>query len=228
MHALDRTCVQPPACLGAYNHHTQTWDDLSGDCKRRLRAALVQMQGIPEVTTPDANEYGLRCAYCEGAIHNEGHIEHFRRKNPKHHPELTFIWTNLFLSCGERTHCGHYKDRPGAPAYDPAQLIKPDVHDPNDFLYFHSSGEVREKAGIDAVDRARARETIRVFGLDNPVLAGKRAWALSIYRQKIIADIDELAHWPVADRQEYLTKEFETVRHEPYATTIRHFLAKQA
>lgn len=113
MHKLDRTSVTPPACLDAYDYRTQKWKDLGSECKRELRAALVQMQGIPGVTTPDANEYGLRCAYCEGTIFHEGHIEHFRRKNPAHYPELTFAWPNLFLACGASSHCGHYKDRPG-------------------------------------------------------------------------------------------------------------------
>jgi hypothetical protein len=38
-------------------------------------------------------------------------------------------------------HSGHYKDRRNAPPYNPGDLIKPDVDDPNDFLFFHSSGE---------------------------------------------------------------------------------------
>jgi uncharacterized protein (TIGR02646 family) len=224
MHQLDRTSVMPPACLNAYDYRTQQWDDLGSVCKRQLRAALVQMQGIPGVTTPDANEHGLRCAYCEGAIYHEGHIEHFRRKNPAHHPELTFAWPNLFLACGANTHCGHYKDRRGAPAYDPAQLIKPDEHEPSDFLHFHSSGEVRVRAGLGADDAHRATETIRVFGLDNGALSGARAKAVSFYKTKVLDDLNELASWPLEDRRAYLVGEVEATRWEPYATTIHHFL----
>ncbi len=224
MHQLDRASVTPPACLNAYEYRTQQWDDLSSVCKRQLRAALVQMQGIPGVTTPDANEHGLRCAYCEGAIYHEGHIEHFRRKNPAHYPELTFAWPNLFLACGANTHCGHYKDRRGAPAYDPAQLIKPDEHVPSDFLHFHSTGEVRVRAGLDADGAHRATETIRVFGLDDGALSGARAKAVSFYKTKVLDDLNELASWPLEDRQAYLVGEVEATRWEPYATTIHHFL----
>lgn len=224
MHKLDRAAIAPPICLAAYDYRTQNWEDLASECKRQLRAALVQMQGIPGVTTPDANEYGLRCAYCEGTIFHEGHIEHFRRKNPAHHPELTFAWPNLFLACGAHMHCGHYKDRRGAPAYNPAQLIKPDEHDPEHYLHFHSSGEVRVRGGLDANDAQRASETIRVFGLADRALAGARAKVLNIYKKRVMADLDELVDWPHEDRQAYLTEEIEATCYEPYATTIHHFL----
>lgn len=224
MHKLDRTGVAPPACLATYNYQAQSWDDLAAPCKRELRAALVLMQGIPGVTTPDANEYGLRCAYCEGTIFHGGHIEHFRRKNANHFPQLTFDWSNLFLACGSNGHCGHYKDRRGAPAYDPAQLIKPDQHEPDSYLYFHSSGEVRARSGLNAADAILASETIRVFGLDNLTLAHARAKSLSVYKKKVAADLNELASWSLADRQEYLAREIDATRYEPYATTIKHFL----
>ncbi len=228
MHKLHRTGVTPPTCLDAYDYQNQGWDDLAADCKRQLRVALVEMQGIPGVTTQDAEEYGLRCAYCEGAIYHQGHIEHFRRKNPKHFPELTFVWHNLFLACGSHEHCGHYKDRPNAPAYNPEQLIKPDEHDPEQCFYFHSSGEVRIREGLNTEDRYRATETIRVFGLDNRTLAGSRRAALSQYRQRVLGELDEMASWEPALREEYFRAEIEATRWDPYATTIKHFLQRSA
>lgn len=224
MHKLDRAAVNPPDCLAHYDYNTQKWDDLAGDCKKALRAALVQMQGNPEVTTADADEYGLRCAYCEGAIYHEGHIEHFRRKNPAYFPELTFVWENLFLACGSNDHCGHYKDRKGAAPYNPDQLIKPDDYDPEHYLYFHSSGEVRPRHGLENGDQLCATETIRVFGLDKPTLSGKRRNAMVTYKAKVLSELDELATWPERDRNQYLAEEIEAIRWEPYATTIKHFL----
>lgn len=224
MHKLDRALIPAPVCLANFNYKIHSWDDFGGACKRQLRAALVEMQGIPGVTTADADEFGLRCAYCEGPIYHEGHIEHFRRKNANHFPELTFDWDNLFLACGSQDYCGHYKDRKSAPPYNPSQLIKPDVHDPANYLYFHSSGEVRSLGGLNKVDAERAKETIRVFGLSNRTLAGARAKALKVYKEKVVADLDELATWAPADRQAYLLGEIAATRYEPYATTIQHFL----
>ena len=227
MHKLDRTGIPAPDCLSDYDYNTQTWDNFGGTCKEALRAALVQMQGIPGVTTRDAGEYGVRCAYCEGQIFHEGHIEHFRRKNLKHYPELTFDWHNLFLACGSKKHCGHYKDRPSAPAYNPEKLIKPDEHDPDEFFYFHSSGEIRIREKLSAENAFRASETIRVFGLDNPALEGERARAVSKYRQMSNENLEEIFSWSEADRREYFESEIEETRWHPYATTIKHFLQSQ-
>lgn len=224
---LNRTGVIAPTCLAEYDYNRQSWDDFRGPCKRQLRHALFQLQGIPGITSEDAAEYGLRCAYCESAIYHQGHIEHFRRKNRKHpngYPELTFEWSNFFLACGSNHHCGHYKDRRDAPLYDPDILIKPDEHDSEYYLYFHSTGEVRIRNTLSDSEARRASETIRVFGLDNNALEGARANAVRSYRKINDGDLAELASWEEADRVAYLNQEIEATRWHPYATTIRHFL----
>jgi uncharacterized protein (TIGR02646 family) len=221
MHKLDRVNTEAPQCLSEYDHNTQTWDDFSGECKKQLRAALVQMQGIPGVTTAEASEYGVRCAYCEDAIHHAGHIEHFRRKNKNHFPELTFEWSNLFLACGSSDHCGHYKDRPRAEAYNPDDLIKPDMEDPEEYLYFHSSGEIRSRANIGENEARKANETIRVFGLDNRTLTGNRARAVQPYK-KMLA---EIADWEPELINEYIQQEIKKTQWQAFSTTIKHFLA---
>lgn len=216
MHKLDRASVTCPECLSHYDHTKQEWKDLKSDCKSSLRSELVKMQSTPKGTT--------RCAYCEGNIFHEGHIEHFRRKNAGHFPELTFEWTNLFLACGAQQHCGHYKDSPSAPAYNPNHLIKPDEQDPEYYLYFHSNGEVRERIGLNNNDTHKAVETIRVFGLNEASLRGKRKSAVREYKKWILKDLDEIASWNEADREEYLQGEIERTRWEAYSTTIKHFL----
>ena len=147
MHKLGRATVQRPACLDNYDWNLHSWDDFQGQDKKTVRLALQRIQGR-QIAADDADDevyvvIGLRCAYCESQVYYGGHIEHFRRKNPAHFPQLTFEWTNLFIACASKEHCGHYKDRPRALPYDPDDLIKPDEHDPDDYLYFHSSGEVR-------------------------------------------------------------------------------------
>lgn len=226
MHKLDRTSIKAPDCLNNYDHNSHTWDDFEGVCKKQLRLALVQMQGIPDVTTFDAKEYGLRCAYCEGAIYHEGHIEHFRRKNAKHYPQLTFVWENLFLSCGSNDHCGHYKDRKNSPPYNPDQLIKPDEHDPEHYLYFHSTGEVRVRHGLEHNETNMANETIRVFGLNEPTLVGSRFKALEPYKKEMLENLEILAECSDEERQEFLEDEVQATRYNSYSTSIHHFLQK--
>jgi len=232
MHKLARTSVPVPRCLTGYDHKTQTWDDLGHECKREVRLALQRMQGqlIATEDADDEAEYiiGLRCAYCEGTIYFGGHIEHFRRKNPKHYPELTFGWTNLFLACGSHDHCGHYKDRPSAAPYDPDHLIKPDEHDPDDYLYFHSSGEVRvrHREGMPDADRHLGAETIRVFHLNVGHLTGARHKALKQYLDSKTGIIEALMEFGEPDRNDFIREEVEATKWEPYWSTIRHFFEK--
>ncbi|WP_147164778.1 retron system putative HNH endonuclease, partial [Pararhodospirillum oryzae] len=150
------------------------------------------------------------------------HIEHFYARGIDE--DQVFVWENLFLSCEEKKHCGHYKDRSGHQTYDPSFLIKPDEENPEDFLFFHSSGEVRPRNNLTEDDRRRAEETIRVFGLNAPVLKGKRAQAAKGFRKSLEQDLDTLASWPEEERRDYLYSEIEARRGEPYATTLKHCL----
>lgn len=224
MHKLNRDIFPSPESLAKYDYLVKSWDDFRGEDKKQLRIALVQMQGIPDVTTEEASEYGVRCAYCEGAIRHEGHIEHFRRKNAAHFPELTFVWSNLFLACGSQHHCGHYKDRPGGEVYDPNNLIKPDIHEPDLYLFFHSSGRISPRSGLEAVEMLKAKETIRVFGLDKGTLPSERARAVKVYKDRVLSDLDEISSWEPELINEYLQQEISNTQWQPYATTIKHFL----
>ena len=232
MHKLDRSSVVEPTCLAEYSYPDQTWDDFRGSCKRTVRLALQRIQGqqIESDDADDEAEYilGLRCAYCESQIFFGGHIEHFRRKNPADFPELTFSWTNLFLACGSKDHCGHYKDNGGSP-YNPDELIKPDDQDPDDYLYFHSSGhvKVRNQPQLSEAELRLAEETIRVFNLNFGELQGKRRKAAKAYIHKNTNIIEELMAWDDQQvREEYISMEIEATRWEPFATTIKHFLLK--
>jgi len=145
-----------------------------------------------------------------------------------HFPQLTFEWSNLFLACGSHDHCGHYKDRPKAPAYNPDELIKPDEHNPDDYLYFHSSGEVRvrNRDGMTEADRRRGAETIRVFHLDCGRLKGDRHKALKQYMDRNTGILEALMGFDENDRQDFIVEEIKATKHDPYWTTIRHFFEK--
>lgn len=223
MRRIDRNKVSPPPSLTNYSHTTHSWDDapsrikFSGVDKKALRAALESLQD------------GC-CAYCEGATYGGGHIEHFRRKNPAHFPHLMFAWENLFLSCSESDCCGHHKDRQGSP-YDPNDLIKPDEVNPDDFLYFHSDGEVRTRSGVDARHQRIAEETVRVFNLSCGALRAARRRALEQYTKqsgntRILDDLMEL--FDEAERRQYIDGELAAVANQPHSTTIRHFFEKIA
>ena len=232
MHKLNRDTVQRPACLDNYDLKLRSWDDFQGQDKKTVRLALQRIQGR-QIAMDDADDeayevIGLRCAYCESQVYHGGHIEHFRRKNPAYFPQLTFEWTNLFIACDSKEHCGHYKDRPSAQRYEPDDLIKPDDHDPDDYLYFHSSGEVRvrHRDGMTDDDRHRGAETIRVFHLDCGRLKGARHKALKQYLDRSSGFLEALMGFDENDRQDFIAEEIEATKWEPFWTTIRHFFEK--
>jgi hypothetical protein len=160
MHKLDRSAVTAPSCLSAYDFRTQSWEDLTPPCKASVWTALLQMQGTPvdpgNPGTEEADFMAVRCAYCEAVVRHEPHIEHFRRKSRSHpsgYPELTFAWGNLFISCTSRDHCGHYKDHGSRGAYEAEDLIKPDEHEPDAYLYFPDSSHAFNSATSSGFNR---------------------------------------------------------------------------
>jgi uncharacterized protein (TIGR02646 family) len=211
MHKLDRTSARRPRCLDKYNYPLHTWDDVTREDKQELRACLQHMQNS-------------LCAYCESPLFEKGHIEHFRRKSSRHFPQYSFVWDNLFLSCDSHEHCGHYKDRHNADPYDPAALVKPDVENPDLFFYFHSSGELRARAGATEDCSSRAEESIRILNLNCPPLKAQRRACVAKYKQSAI--LEELMRCDEQLRQDYIKNEIEETRHEPYCSVIRHFFER--
>ena len=131
------------------------------------------------------------CAYCECHLKRK-HIEHFKTRAA--HPRETFSWGNVFGSCGDSAkaggwgRCGIYKDA-DAGKYNIAELVKPDVDDPNDYFLFLISGIVIARPSLTGSALRKAEETIRVLNLnEDSVLFNSRRKAILAIQQ----EIDEL------------------------------------
>lgn len=213
MHHLHRGS-QAPACLQHYRYGRDNWGMQSPTPAERcdIWDKLNAMQGS-------------RCAYCEAEI-SEGkrHIEHFRQRS--RYPQGTFDWHNLFGSCDRDGVCGRHKDQCGQ--YHHADLIKPDVDDPDEFLVFDSQGGVHPKAGLVLDKHHRAHETIRILNLAGGGLPHMRRAAALGYLQQV-------EHWaeyasqfleeewrPIVEQE--LAQELANTAHLPFATAIRHTL----
>ena len=162
MRHLDRSAVSVPACLGRFNPAEDTWGAVTEADKQEIRAQLGMLQNN-------------HCAYCEVDISKENskpHIEHFEQRSRK--PHKTFLWDNLFWSCTHNETCGKHNDKVVKTYKQPGVLLKPDVDDPRKYLVFGKKGEVEPRAGLDAAQVNRARETIRVFALDDGRLVQMR------------------------------------------------------
>lgn len=209
MHLLNRG--SPPACLANYQHGVDQWTNLTPTEREEIRNALEAMQG-------------RRCAYCEGELDVHGqHIEHFRQRG--RFPQGTFDWTNLFWSCEREDSCGKHKDRCGF--YPPADLIKPDVEDSEQFFLFASNGTIAIRtAMLTSAEQHRAAETLRIFNLD------EERGALRFMRQAHCAgylqtaeDLQTISEsWPLEDWLPFLEEEIALTRHLPFCTAIKHTL----
>lgn len=198
-----------PNCLNGLVGGREHWIDVNKD---DIWSALDDMQ----------NGY---CAYCECRLDRK-HIEHFRNRDE--FKALTFVWENLFGSCGDTRQkggwqrCGIYKDN-GAGEYSPEELIKPDDEDPSFFLHFLTSGKVRPQAGLSAADKRKALETIRVFNLnDDPVLYGSRRAAIQAELEQINSFYQMFDELGSNDWYEYLADELKRVAGLEFSTALTH------
>lgn len=225
MRKLDRSSVQAPQCLSQLHHQTHSWDNSPGKTKitsaqkEEIRIKLDELQG-------------RRCAYCERQIPETGpkqQIEHFvQRRND---PSTTFDWDNLFWSCCGNQCCGDTKDRV---SYQPGDLLKPDVDDPDDFLRFDYNGNVAPMSQLTPRDHQRATETIRVLALDggnNPALPAMRRQALKQPKEwakqicHCFQNPTELADPQVQQLiTDEITAKLAEIDKQPFCTSIRHVL----
>lgn len=160
------------------------------------------------------------CAYCECSLDDKKHVEHFRPR--KHFPKLTFRWDNLFGSCCGTQRCGTFKDN-GAGQYNPDELIKPDVDDPDDYLLFLTTGKVIPAQDLEERDLRKAEETIRVFNLNNdPALFGRRRTALSLELENVQELHDAKNYFSEEEWLELLKPEIERACQMEFSTALKH------
>lgn len=212
MHRLYRDPV-PPNGLTKYRHGQDMW---SNTCPTQVERAAIWEKLIAM--------QGNRCAYCEGPIcENQREIEHFRQRS--RYPQGTFDWLNLFGSCKRAGTCGDHKDKCGA--YPHQDLIKPDVEDPEDFFVFTPSGAIRPRANLPPHDQQRAKETIRILGLDGALNQIRRS-EVAGYIQTAEAFAEMAATFSEDEWLPLLQEEIQNTAHLPFATAIRHVLTRQS
>ena len=128
---------------------------------------------------------------------------------------------NLFGSCMRQESCGLHKDRCGR--YEPADLIQPDIDDPEDFLVFSPDGAVHPRANLPPRNHHRALETIRILNL-NGVLRHIRHRRICGYVQNAEALAELAEQFPETEWLPLLEEELRATKHLPFATATRHVL----
>lgn len=138
-----------------------TYQDLNGQVKGVVKAALMQ-------------EQGYICCYCERSLsEQDSHIEHFKPQSCSDVDPLDY--SNLLCSCqnrlakGEPRHCGNLK----ADWYDEALLVSPMQPGCENRFRFDEWGHIFPSEADQA-----AHMTIQKLGLDLPKLVSLRAAAI--------------------------------------------------
>lgn len=134
-------------------------------------------------------------------------------------------WPNLFGSCKRAGTCGDHKDKCGD--YPHQDLIKPDVEDPEAFLVFTPKGAIRPRANLPPHDQQRAKETIRILGLDGALNQIRRS-EVAGYIQTAEAFAEMAATFSENEWLPLLQEEIQNTAHLPFATAIRHVLTRQS
>lgn len=164
------------------------------------------------------------CAYCERKLSDDKkHIEHFQTQCDS--PHLTFVWENLFGSCGEGNwdSCGIFKDTKGRP-YNYTELIKPDQDNPREYLLFLTNGQVVPHPDSSSNSREKAVTTIRVFNLNSAhKLVGARREVLrsSIRLAKEIYECWGNGHIDKDIFVELIQDELESIQGREFETALR-------
>lgn len=183
-----------------------TYDNMPGDIKNGVKAALMA-------------EQGFLCCYCESRLHGEqSHIEHFR---PQSDPVVDPLdYANMLCSCGNRfqkgepRHCGSLKDD----WFDPDLLVSPFAPGCEERFAFLGDGRIEPR--LDG-DRA-AKESIKRLGLGLPKLNDMRAKVIEPFLDESLS-MRELRDFVAA----YLQPD-ETGRFGEYWTTIRFLFGGNA
>jgi uncharacterized protein (TIGR02646 family) len=146
----------------------QNWDRIDAVVRTNTRKYILE------------NEQGNQCAYTELPLEyekNNSHIEHLKRKNSAFFPELTFEWSNLFVSCISDDFGGKYKDGKylkGKTKADNALIINPALENPNEYFELTNWGELTVKADLIGNAKTKADETIKAFNLNHNSLQERR------------------------------------------------------
>lgn len=149
-------------------NNPQNWDVLDGTVRTNTRKYILE------------EEQGNQCAYTEMPLeykNNNSHIEHLKRKDAAFFPELTFEWTNLFVSCISSDFGGKYKDQvylKGKTKVNNALILNPALENPADFFDLKNWGEITIKGDLQGIEKTKAEETIKAFNLNHNSLIKER------------------------------------------------------
>jgi len=164
---IDKTSY-PEFVNFVQRNNPQNWEGLDAVVRTNTRKYILE------------NEQSNQCAYTELPLEyekNNSHIEHLKRKDSAFFPELTFEWSNLFVSCNSDDFGGKFKDGKylkGKSKAENALIINPALENPNVYFELTNWGELTVKDALRGVAKTKAEETIKAFNLNHNSLQDRR------------------------------------------------------
>ena len=160
-----RHCIRPEevpeALVERGDEWTARWVERHAE-GRQFDWPQYQNQGLHEMLlAPLLQMTQQRCAYCDGTLGGTSRetIDHFQPK--AEYPQAAFTWSNLFAACDLCQSC---KGSEWIEA-----LLKPDAPGYEFSRYFYcdpETGTLDPNRAATPADQERARETIRILGLN--------------------------------------------------------------
>lgn len=164
---IDKT-PYPEFISFVQRNNPQNWEGLEAVVRTNTRKYILE------------NEQSNQCAYTELPLEyekNNSHIEHLKRKDSAFFPELTFEWSNIFVSCNSDDFGGKYKDEKylkRKTKADNALIINPALESPNEYFELTNWGELTVKVDLQGIAKTKAEETIKAFNLNHNSLQDRR------------------------------------------------------
>lgn len=197
MKKLERPSA--PLCLSRYSHAKgKVWNDVTPTDKVLIWEKLHEMQG----------EF---CAYCECSIKRNKHIEHFQPRLS--HPSRAFDWDNLFGSCCNIDTCGQYKKS------NSTDIVKPDIDNPSDYMFFLMSGEVIAKDNNNFV---KAENTINILNLNNNILKQRRAYEINKIKKNVNEFFKMKSYFSEDEWLQLVQEEIDSMKGREFQTALEH------
>lgn len=107
---------------------------------------------------------GMYCSYCERRVSTLLAVEHMEPKGGDYaKPELAGRWSNFLLAC---TNCNACK---GSKPIDFSGLMFPDRDNTYVAFTYEMDGTVAPSAALSDANQQKARDTLRLLGLDKPL-----------------------------------------------------------
>ena len=117
------------------------------------------------------------CGYTELSLDENVmvHLDHFRKKDI--YPKLRFKWDNLFAAAKDNRFGSDFKDRiVTGKNYNQvyANILSPKTVGLQDYFHYATNGEIEPSTTLSEDNEKKAKETIRIFNLNEAELVNRR------------------------------------------------------